>query len=182
MVEALICSLAMAGRVLVALIFLAAALSKLRHRVLLDGVVANYRLLPPGLVRPVALLLPPLELAVAALLLAAPLAGSTPLTMISAGAAQLLLLAFAAAMAINLRRGRGAIDCGCGQSALRQELRWALVVRNGLLAAVLLPALVPHAADPPASVSGAGAGLVFFLLYLSFNTVLALTHPSRRAA
>ena len=45
--------------------------------------------------------------------------------------AMALLALFAAAMAINIRRGRDHIDCGCGQSFLRQTLSWMLVARNG---------------------------------------------------
>ena len=56
--------LGLAGAMGVGLVFLQAALAKLRHRELLAGVIANYRLLPDALVAPAALLLPPAELAV----------------------------------------------------------------------------------------------------------------------
>jgi hypothetical protein len=96
------------------------------------GVVRNYRLLPGALVRPVAYLIPPLELALAAGLLLVP-GGRLP----ALGAA-LLTLGFAAAMAVNLRRGRADIDCGCFAGLMRQRLSWALVARNAALAALLL--------------------------------------------
>jgi hypothetical protein len=41
-------------------------------------------------------------------------------------------------MAVNLRRGRGHIDCGCGHAELRQPLNWLLVFRNIALALPLL--------------------------------------------
>ncbi len=92
----------------------------------------NYRLLPTGLARPVAYLIPPVELLIGAALLAASGWWLPP-----AGAALLLLL-FAAAMGVNLGRGRVEIDCGCFVGLLRQRLSWTLVARNLLLAAALL--------------------------------------------
>jgi hypothetical protein len=103
------------------------------------GVVRNYRLLPTAAVRPFAYLVPPIELVLAAALLLRPAASSAPL------AAALLLTLFAAAMAINVRRGRSDIDCGCFAGVLRQKLSWALVARNLVLAAGLLAiALAPQ--------------------------------------
>ena len=61
--------LAAAGAMGVGLVFLQAALAKLRHRELLSGVIANYRLLPEALVAPAALLLAPAEIMVGAGLL-----------------------------------------------------------------------------------------------------------------
>ncbi|WP_328799179.1 MauE/DoxX family redox-associated membrane protein, partial [Sandarakinorhabdus rubra] len=104
--------LAAVAAVAVALVFLVAGIDKLRHRELLPGVIANYRLLPPALVTPAAALLPLAELAVAAGLLAGVWqpAAWAPLAAIA------LLLTFAAAMAINIGRGRRHIDCGCGHA------------------------------------------------------------------
>lgn len=97
-----------------------------------------------------------------------------------AGAVALLLL-FAAAMAINLARGRADIDCGCGQSFLKQTLSWSLVARNAALAAMLLPSFaVPGPSTMPAILTGVATGLAFFLLYLLFNTISALPRPERR--
>ena len=59
----------LAASIGVGLIFAAAGIGKLRHAALMDGVVANYRLLPPALVVPVARILPYAELAIAAGLL-----------------------------------------------------------------------------------------------------------------
>lgn len=158
----------LAASICAGLVFLLAGASKLRHRDLLPGVIANYRLLPERLVTPAALLLPAVELLVGAALVL----GARPWAPL---AAILLLLAFAAAMAINIRRGRRHIDCGCGQSALRQELGWPLVVRNLLLAALLLPRLVAGDAMTGFDVAVAAcSGLALFLLYLVFNALNAL--------
>ena len=112
-----------------------AAVVKLRDRDRLEGVVAGYRLLPGSLVRPASLALPGIELAIAAGLVAAATRGMAAL------ASALLLLAYAAAVAINLRRGRRAIDCGCGGRP-RPIHPW-LVGRNAVLAGVSVALLAP---------------------------------------
>jgi hypothetical protein len=164
-----------AGRVCVGLVFVLAAAQKAQHWRIFSGVIANYRLLPRMLVIPAAALLPPLEMALGLLLLAGFARAWTGL------AATLLLALFAAAMAVNLRRGRAHIDCGCGQSFLAQRLSWTLVGRNAALVALLLPSLAPVGPSTmPAALTGAGAGLAFFLLYLLLNALSALPRPDAR--
>ena len=158
-----------AGRVCVGLVFVWAAVQKIQHWRIFSGVVANYRLLPGAAVRPAAILLPPVEMMVGLLLL------SAQLRPVGAWSAMALLAVFATAMAVNLRRGRSHIDCGCGQSFLRQELRWLLVGRNAVLALLLLPSLLFSYAMPIAvSLSGVAAGLALYLLYLLLNAFSAL--------
>ncbi len=165
----LLLTLGYAGAVCVGLVFVMAGASKLRHRTLLPGVIANYRLLPDALVGPVAVLLPLVELAVGLALLAGePLAA--PL------AAMALLLVFAAAMGINIRRGRQMIDCGCGHSQLRQTLSWALVARNVALAAALLPRIATGGwPSMPQLAVALAAGISIFLFTLLFNTLRSLS-------
>ena len=166
---ALLTVVAEAGRVCVGLIFLLAAVQKSQHWRLLPGVVANYRLLPGWAVLPTAALLPPLELLLAICLISAQIEPWPELAAIA------LLMLFAAAMAINIARGRVHIDCGCGQAFLAQHLSRPLVARNLVLAALLLPSLLPSAPVPvPALLSAVAAGLGFFLLYLLFNLLDAL--------
>jgi hypothetical protein len=115
-----------------AAVFGAAAVSKLRALDAFAGVVHNYRLVPEPLERPVAYALPVLELAIA-------LGVLVPRTRVPAGLAAAILLAlFAGAMAVNLMRGRPDIDCGCFMTVLRQHLSWPLVLRNLLLAGLAL--------------------------------------------
>ncbi|WP_426170097.1 MauE/DoxX family redox-associated membrane protein [Sandarakinorhabdus sp. DWP1-3-1] len=161
----------LAASVFVGLVFLVAGIEKLRHRALLPGVIANYRLLPAVLVTPAALLLPPVELVLAVALLA----GERTVAPLAAIA---LLLAFAAAMAINIGRGRRHIDCGCGHAGLRQSLGWGLVARNLAMAAALLPRLVaaPGLALVDMAVA-ALAGVAVFLLVQMTNAINAL--PAR---
>ena len=162
--------LGLAGAMGVGLVFLQAALAKLRHRELLAGVIANYRLLPAALVAPAALLLPPAELAVSLGLLL----GAYRLAVV---AAIVLLVVFAAAMGINIARGRSQIDCGCGRSQLRQQLSWLLVGRNLVLAALLVPLLVPMSlpaltvTDLAITLAG---GLAVFVMFQLFNAIGAL--------
>jgi hypothetical protein len=94
----------------------------------------------------------------------------------------LLLALFAVAMAINLRRGRAHIDCGCGQSFLKQTLSWTLIARNAALVALLLPSLaVMRPMTLPTALTGICAGAAFFLLYLLLNAISALPRPDGRA-
>jgi hypothetical protein len=163
-----------AVRVAAALIFFTAAVGKMRSWRTFEGVVANYRLLPDWVSRGVAWLLPPAEmLLAAALLLGAP--GSE----LAAGA---LLLAFGAAMAINLLRGRTHIDCGCFDSTLKQPLRWSLVLRNAILALLLVAAArsraVAGAWDFATLMLGVLGGAAFFIVVQCANVLTAL--PGKR--
>lgn len=165
----------LAASIGVGLIFLTSGWAKFRNRTALEGVVANYRILPQSLVLPVAIALPYVEVAVGAALVAG-------LGAIPALAAIALLLAFAAAMAVNVRRGRGHIDCGCGLSALRQPLSHMLVARNLILAALLALRLPPALPLSGAEIAAAGVGgLALFLCYLLFNAVGMLSHSSAAA-
>ena len=174
-----------AAGVVASLLFAVAGIDKLRHRALLPGVIANYRLLPPVLVAPAAAALPAAELAIAAALMLG-LAGAVP-PPVAAGAAlaaTLLLLLFAAAMAINIQRGRRHIDCGCGHAGLRQQLGWGQVARNIMLGIGLAPLIMPGGASPLAGADVAvavAAGVAIYLLMLLFTTLNAVTGPRARA-
>jgi hypothetical protein len=160
--------LGQAGAIAVGLVFVQAAIAKLRHRDLFPGVLANYRLLPEALIAPVAMILPAAELLIGLALLA----GGQRFAVLPAA---FMLCAFAAAMAINIVRGRNQIDCGCGRSQLRQPLSWLLVARNLVLAALLLPRLLP--APPSSSLDLALAlagGVGLFTITMLFNAIGAL--------
>lgn len=169
-------SVALACRLLGALVFATAAVGKLRHRHELSGVVANYRLLPEPLAGAAAWAIVGLEMLTAASLVSA--------TRLEAGAALAiaLLCAFALAIGINLARGRREIDCGCFQSGLRQRLSAGLIVRNLLLSAAMTPLLLPAGPMNPLSPlqwgDGLGAGLAAYALYRAFDELLALQYSS----
>lgn len=166
----------LAGATGTGLVLATAGLAKVRHRALLPGVVANYRLLPDALIAPVAALLPPGELALGAGMIVSGLSGGLlrPLGFIAAA----LFLVFAGAMAINVRRGRTQIDCGCGHSGLRQPIGPALVARNLVLAAFALVHALAGSADPALAGTNLAialvAGACLYLLTELFNALVAL--------
>lgn len=164
-------SILLAGRILAVAVFGTAVAGKLRHRDEFVGVVANYRLLPKALVAPAAWLIIALE-SVVVLSLSSGIQLDP-----GAGIAACLLCLFAVAMTINLARGRTEIDCGCFQSALRQRLSVALIVRNMVLLAVIVPLLSAAQAQPLSFwqfLNGFAAGAVLFVLYQVFGQLLAL--------
>jgi uncharacterized membrane protein YphA (DoxX/SURF4 family) len=163
-------------RTLVALVYLAAAFGKMRHWTAFQGVISNYRLLPGFLAAPVAYALPPVEALLGAALLLG-LAFPWP----EAGAAALLLL-FAVAMGINIRRGRRHIDCGCFQSALKQTLSWTLVVRNVVMALLLGLAMLSAggSADLWVTLDGLLVGGVLFVILQSLTILWGIVPAWRR--
>ena len=178
---ALLFVIGLAARVCLALVFVTAAAGKLPHAAVLEGVVANYRLLPGRLVRPAARALPWAELAVG-LALPAPIVG--PVAVVAAIG---LLLVFAWAMAVNLKRGRAHIDCGCRRPELRQPLQWSLVGRNLVLAGWLAIGLAagllgPATVDPTLLAVAVAAGVIAFLFYALFNALASLTALNRSLA
>jgi uncharacterized membrane protein YphA (DoxX/SURF4 family) len=168
---------ALAIKTLVSLVFLTAAYGKLKHAAPFQGVVANYRLLPNAMVAPAAYVIPPVELLLGATLLLG-LAFPWP----ELGATALLLL-FALAMGINLRRGRRHIDCGCFQSALKQTLSWTLVMRNVVLALLMAVALLSNEApqDLFALMNGYLAGGVLFIILQALGILWSISPAWRRA-
>lgn len=161
------------GAIGTGIVFVEAGLAKLRHRDIVPGVVANYRLLPESMVEPVATLLPLVELGLGLGLIASVLTGGT-LSLLGLPAAALFLV-FAWAMAINIRRGRRAIDCGCGRSQLRQPLSWGLVARNGVLAVLVAVHALPGENASAVDIGLALiAGTALFGIVLLFNALAAL--------
>jgi hypothetical protein len=121
----------------VAALFAVAAVHKLRDRVRFREVLRSYHLLPQRLVPPAAAIVIALELASALLILAAP---TRPFGALLAAT---LLVGYATAMAINLGQGRVHLDCGCLGFGQRQAVRWWMVARNLLIAALALVAGLP---------------------------------------
>jgi hypothetical protein len=106
-----------------------------------QGVFKNFRLVPDAAAI-LELLLPCGEVAAAVLLL---LPFARPL---GAGAAAALLLLYAAAMGVNIARGRTAIDCGCFGSRLRHGIAGWMVGRNIVLAIGALTLYLPASQRP----------------------------------
>jgi hypothetical protein len=153
----------------IALLFASAAAHKLRDLKTFDEIFSAYGLMPamPG-VR-ISWLVPVLEMTVAAGLL---IKASRPY----AGALGIILLsAYAAAIAVNLKRGRRDLACGCGGPERRPIAAW-MVWRNLLTALAAAAVYLPWAHRPP---SFTDAFTVAFgvptlaLIYLCFDQLLA---------
>ena len=115
-----------------ALLFGAAGVHKLRSRAEFERTLTAYDLLPEGRTRPVSVTIPVLEVGVAAGLL-------LPMTRDVASLAGVVLLdVYAAAMGLNLRRGRLELDCGCLGFGRGHRISGALLWRNLILGLVLL--------------------------------------------
>jgi uncharacterized membrane protein YphA (DoxX/SURF4 family) len=127
-------------RFFLGLAFLTASLPKLAAPNDFRRALRNYRLLPFRLVGPVARWLPRLELMLALALLT----GLAPA--IAASLAAATLLAFSAAAAINLARGRR-IECGCFGGSSPRRITWSLVLRDVVLAG----AAIVVAVRPPST-------------------------------
>jgi hypothetical protein len=120
-----------------AALFTAAALHKLSSWQEWPGLVRNYALVPDGVVGVAAVVLPGAE-ALTACALVWPSART-----LGADAAAVLMAGYAAALQINLWRGRTTIDCGCFGSRLRQGIAPWMVWRNLLLAGLALLLRLP---------------------------------------
>ena len=118
-----------------ATLWLVAGAHKLRAFEIFAATLADYRLVSRDWLRPAAMLVVAVELILAAGLIAA--ATREPALIATA----VLLLVYAAAMGINLLRGRRHIDCGCMGPASRQTLSGWLVIRNLVLALAAISAV-----------------------------------------
>lgn len=131
----------------VAAVFLAfvmarGALHKLKDPAF-EGTLADYRLLPAALLPAAGPALIAAELAAAFALI---LPAARPW---GAALAMALLALYAAAIAVNLLRGRREIDCGCGGPG--ELISWALVGRNLALIVLAAPSLYRPAIEDPAA-------------------------------
>jgi len=168
--------LATALQVGIGLIFIIAGSGKLGHWHEFKGTLDAYRLLPAGAVR----------LAAAIIVAAEVVSGLALVLGLEAGrfafVAGAMFACFAAAMAINLTRGRRFIDCGCFQG-VRQPIEWRLVVRNVALALAAFASgdYSMAAVDPQRWIQAAPAGVAIVVLYFALSAVWALD-TSRAAA
>ncbi len=153
-------------RLAASLVFATAAIGKFRNPSAFRQILDGYRLLPERTIRSAARALPVVELAVAVSL---PFGMFMPIL-----AAVALLLLFAAAMAVNLLRGRKDIDCGCNFAARKSGLRWPAIGVNIALACALLCAPADTTLTLPQAVTAVLAGVAVFLLIQAGNALIAL--------
>ncbi len=151
----------------VAGIFLTAALHKTRHYLEFVGVFNQYKLLPNFSIPFVAPLVIGAEIACAVALLSG-FTRSVGLT-VAIG----LLGTYTLAIAINIARGRTAIDCGCGGQAT--PLSGWLVVRNLTLLVLTGTALSAGtgAMSSTAYLLAVPTTALLWLIYVTGNQLLA---------
>jgi hypothetical protein len=129
----------LAGRFVLALVFLIAGTSKVSAPRDFEKAIDGYRVVPTSLTAPVAAILPATEI-IGALFL---VLGIAP--QVTALAMAVALLAFTGGMSVNLIRGR-VIDCGCLGRVGERNISWFSAAVDLLLAvvAVCSAAWMPH--------------------------------------
>lgn len=135
---------ALALTLVVGSIFVLAAVAKFIAFHSFIGAVAQFQLLPFRFVRPAAWAIAATELLTGAFLLIGKLIPESALV------AAALFGLFALAVAINLRRGRDQVSCGCFGAA-GSRISWWLVARNASLSVLmfLLGYIYADFAQPP---------------------------------
>ncbi|WP_460126365.1 MauE/DoxX family redox-associated membrane protein [Pseudomonas sp. S2_C03] len=159
-----------ASALAIAVLLASAATHKLRAPARFRKQLADYQLLPDVLVRPIARLIPVVELVIAFALLVPACRAYAALT---AGA---LIALYAAAIGINLWRGRRDIDCGCAGPDQAQPLRPILLLRNSALVGLALLACVTPAVRELGFFDGfvtVAASAVALLIYAAADGLLA---------
>lgn len=155
-----------------AFLLVGAAIGKLRNPADAGRAISAYQLLPAALERPGAAALPLVEIV-------AGLAVALVPHPASAAFAAALFATFAAAVGVNLARGRRSLECGCGFGA--RKIGPVLVIHNLILAVLLLAGAGEAAAMTPLAVLFAliWAGAMLALL-LSLDTLNSIETPARR--
>jgi hypothetical protein len=126
----------------IALLFAGAALHKLRDLRRFQEIFAAYGLMPGRARLRLSLAVPAVE----ALVALGVLFGVS--RQVSSCTAVVLLLAYAAAIALNLSRGRRDLACGCGGPNDRRPIAEWMVWRNLCLASVAMVLLAPWGSRP----------------------------------
>ncbi len=158
----------------IALLLATAAWHKWRTLADFESILGAYQLLPHSVVPFLARLLPIAEVCTAAALL---IPGLRALAALAAAA---LFVAYALGIAINLRRGRRDLDCGCTGANDRRPIAFWMVVRNVVLAVAVGAAAAPYADRPLGLVDAltVGGGLaILALLYLAIDRLLGQVMP-----
>ncbi|MCF6275117.1 MAG: hypothetical protein L3J05_05075 [Robiginitomaculum sp.] len=158
-----------------ALLFVLTAVHKLRDMGAFKTVMSGYKIAPQKLVPLLGFSLPTIELSIAVLLIAYPLPG-----ILGAGA---LLGLYALLMAFNIARGHVHIDCGCFWGSANAEfssLTWGQVMRNVVLVAILLLALIPTNTRALGAMDGVNLVLGLGFAYVAIKAGSTLIAVRRR--
>jgi hypothetical protein len=161
----------------IALLFASASAHKLRDLKRFDEIFSAYGLLTGVARLRMSWSVPVLELAVAGGLLfdeSRPYAATVGIV---------LLLTYAAAIAVNLRRGRRDLACGCGGPDERRPIAPWMVWRNILVALCLAATFVPWTARPlnfTDAVTVVFGLLTLALIYLCVDQLMGYLQQSAR--
>jgi hypothetical protein len=159
--------------VFLCLLFARAAWHKIAEFTEFTGFVADYQLMPERLVKPVSIAVVAAEVLVVVLQL---VPGAQVVGLILAVAT---LSLYAAAMGINILRGRTSIECGCGGAV--QPLSWALVWRNAILMAMAAIAVAtsPYSLDAGGAIAALACGFTLWTGFLLAEQILANAATAR---
>jgi len=155
------------------LLFLLAAVHKFSAAQQFRVILEEYRVMPRGLAGPLARVVPLLEVALSV----GWFSGARPELIAVSSAA--LLVVYTSAIGINLIRGRIHIGCGCGVAGSAdgdQQLSSGLILRNTILIAIALVAVLPASARSFGVIDYVTLGstlLASALLYAGANQLLA---------
>lgn len=159
-----------------ALLFGSAAVHKLRDWRRFDEIFAAYGVVPAISRWRLSWVVPVLELSVAVGLL---MDASRPFAVV---VGMLLLLTYATAIGINLRRGRRDLACGCGGPDERRPIAPWMVWRNVLLALGLAGTLVQWTGRPLVLMDAVTVTFGLLTLALVYLCIDQLMGYVRRAA
>ena len=151
------------------LLLAGAAAAKLRDLRSFEEILAAYAVLPAQANLPVARALPFVELGLAVGLLMPAGRPYVGLVVI------VLMLTYAAAIAVNLRRGRRDLACGCGGPAERRPIAPWMVWRNCMISAfagISLLSWSPRPLNPMDGVTLAFGLVAITLVYLCVDLLL----------
>jgi hypothetical protein len=162
-------------RAALALLFAGAAFHKLRDTATFREIVRAYRVVPPAL-----LWASPVVAAVEGGLALALLVPRW--RALAALAAAVVLVAYAAAIAANVVRGRRDIECGCGAPGTRQPLSGWLVGRNLVLALAAVATALPPSHRPFLWLDGVALAGTLVVLWCAWTAGHRLLAASSRAA
>ncbi|HVY81362.1 MAG TPA: MauE/DoxX family redox-associated membrane protein [Steroidobacteraceae bacterium] len=158
------------ARASVSLLFVVAAAHKLLHLHQFTATLEAYELVGRRFSAALARVLPLLELAAAIGLWVGAARLFAMLLAVS------LLLTYAAAIAINLARGRRDLDCGCTAFGRRSPIGAWMIGRNSILALCAALAAAPTTSRALALTDGltvAGGLCVLTLIYVAADTLFA---------
>lgn len=143
-----------------------------------DEIFAAYQMVPAAWGRMISRLVPILEIAVAVGL------AVNVFRPYAAGFGILMLAGYAAAIAVNLRRGRRDLDCGCGGPGDRRPISAWMIGRNAVVALAAAAAVfATWSARPLRATDGmtiAFGLLTVALVYLCIDQLFGNAQRARR--